>query len=450
MKLLSIRLLLTLSLSLILLAMLFSASVLILLFMQNPTTLQQQNVLMHSTLANSKRWTDHSWQQTLDNSLAGMHMAMVLRNPGGQIIFHSSNYNNASSTLQEIVVTDGTHELATASLYDTLPAVLVTPRTTLVGLQVFMLILAAIGIFIGSTILKPMSAISQAARQVACNDLNFHFPVSHVREVEEMYRSFTKMKEALRDSLQRQAEVEQERRLLISAVAHDLRTPLFSLRGYLEGLATGLAGTPEKAAKYIAVCQTKAAALERLISELFTYTQLEYLEQAPLQEPLEIGELITHTLDSLQPQAQASTVRLVADGPSTPCIVHADSHLLTRVFENLLENALRYTPAGGSIRVSWRREHDSLAFTVTDTGPGFAPADLAHLFTPLYRGDPSRNHHTGGAGLGLSIAQRILRAHGGDLKAANAVSGGAVFSGTLSCKGTEISNAKASETHNLC
>ena len=99
--------------------------------------------------------------------------------------------------------------------------------------------------------------------------------------------------------------------------------------------------------------------------------------------------------------------------------------------ENLLDNALRHTPSGGSVRVAWREEGERAVFSVSDTGPGIPPEDLPHLFEPLFRGEASRNRRTGGAGLGLTIARRILRAHGGELSAANRRSGGAVFTGAL-------------------
>jgi signal transduction histidine kinase len=108
-----------------------------------------------------------------------------------------------------------------------------------------------------------------------------------------------------------------------------------------------------------------------------------------------------------------------------------DRRLLTRAVENLLDNALRHTPAGGEIRVTWEWEGAAHCFKVEDTGPGIAAQDLPHLFTPLYCGEASRNRQTGVAGLGLAIALRILQAHGGDLSAANRPEGGAVFTGTL-------------------
>jgi signal transduction histidine kinase len=255
-------------------------------------------------------------------------------------------------------------------------------------------------------------------------------PDSRVREVAEVGAAFGTMGAALRDSLRRQAAIEQERRLFIGAVVHDLRTPLFSLRGYLEGLSAGVADTPEKRARYVAVAEEKAAALERLVADLFDYTRLEYLEQAPRTQPLDLVALLRRAVEGMRPRAEARglALRLCA---AMPCPIDADSHLLTRAIENLLDNAVRYTPSGGSVRVSCAEGAEGVAFSVADTGPGIPIADLPHLFTPLYRGESSRNRRTGGAGLGLTIARRIIRAHGGDLRACNGDEGGAIFTASL-------------------
>jgi signal transduction histidine kinase len=105
--------------------------------------------------------------------------------------------------------------------------------------------------------------------------------------------------------------------------------------------------------------------------------------------------------------------------------------MLTRAVENVLDNALRHTPAGGSITLQTGKRSGQAWFSIADTGPGIAPADLPHIFTPLYRSETSRNRRTGGAGLGLAIARTMLRAHGGDLTARNSDEGGAVFEGTI-------------------
>ena len=160
------------------------------------------------------------------------------------------------------------------------------------------------------------------------------------------------MSAALRATLARQAELEQERRLFIGAIVHDLRTPLFALRGYLDGLQEGLADTPDKRERYVAVARDKADALERLIADLFDYTRLEYLDQTPAPEPFDLAALLRRLVDGLQPQAEAKGVRLIFDAPAEPCVIDGDSHLLTRAIENLLDNALRHTPSGGETRVT--------------------------------------------------------------------------------------------------
>jgi signal transduction histidine kinase len=451
MKRLSIRFYLVLALALIVVVAILSSCATDIMLTNGDQQAKQHSALLRTMVTNSLHWTDPAWQKTMTSKFSAADMALVLRNASGQLIYQTGSYNSAGPIYQEVLVTNGTHQLGTAFIYECTPAMILTLNTMYIGLFALLFTLAGVVWFFASIVLKPLNAITQATHQVTHNDLEFHFPNSKVREVAEAFHSFTMMGEALHTSLVRQAEVEQERRLLISAVAHDLRTPLFSLRGYLEGLSMGLANTPEKANRYIEVCQNKAASLERLVDDLFSYTQMEYLEQMPRQEPLEIGESIDHVLESLQPQAQSRNVAFTLDRPSMPCIVQADVHLLTRVFENLLDNALRYTPVDSSIHIHWHLETNQLVFSITDMGQGIALADLPHLFTPLYRGEPSRSRRTGGAGLGLSIAQRILRAHGGDLIATNAVRGGAVFTGSLSTSPEQrkTGNVALEEAHSL-
>ncbi len=273
--------------------------------------------------------------------------------------------------------------------------------------------------------------IAEAARQIAGGNLNFNLPASRVHEVAEVSTAFRAMGDALRVALERQAELEQERRLFISAIAHDLRTPLFSLRGYLEGLVTGVAATVEKRAHYLAVCQEQVTLLEQRIAALFAYARLEYLEQTPRREPLDFGLLLQQTIDRLQPMLDGRQVTVQLANAEAGCRLQGDAQLLTRVLENLLDNAIRYTPSGGIIQVTWHKELERICFTIADPGPGIAPEDLPHVFAPLYRSALAENRQTDGAGLGLTIARRILQAHGGGLTVANRAIGGAALASWL-------------------
>lgn len=288
-----------------------------------------------------------------------------------------------------------------------------------------------VAFFLGRAVLRPLAAVTQASRQIVAGNLDFELPPSQVREVAEVSAAFNAMGAGLRQALERQAELEQERRYFIGAIAHDLRTPLFSLRGHLEGLERGVADTPEKAARYVAVCQEKAGELERLVEDLFTYTRMEYQERPPQCAPLELGDVFRRAVDGVRPQVEAKAIALGLYGPAAPVRLAGDELLLTRAVTNLLDNALRHTPAGGTVRITWREDGEHAIFTVADSGPGFDPRDLPHLFEPLYRSEGSRSRKTGGAGLGLTIARRILQAHGGDLTAANSPHSGAELTGTL-------------------
>jgi signal transduction histidine kinase len=382
------------------------------------------------------RWTDPAWQVETRDDLAQTGVDFVLSEDGREIYSTSADPlgDNGRHFVRRIEIADsgGTR---VAYIYG--EAVLGPPEAVrnwfvpTIAVTTLLLTLGGIAWLLGRMVVKPLAATSRAARQVAEGNLDVALPSSRVREVADLNASFEAMSAELRASLHHQAELEQERRLFIGAIVHDLRTPLFSLRGYLEGLAQGLADTPEKTARYVAVAREKAAALERLIADLFDFTRLEYLDQTPNREPLDLDALLRRLVEGIGPQAEAKGVHLALDVPPDGCVVEGDGHQLTRAIENLLDNAVRYTPAGGSVRVECRSESDGIRFAVSDTGPGIPARDLPHLFTPLYRGESSRNRRTGGAGLGLATARRILLAHGGDLTARNAPTGGAVFAGTL-------------------
>ncbi|HZS94923.1 MAG TPA: HAMP domain-containing sensor histidine kinase, partial [Chloroflexota bacterium] len=301
----------------------------------------------------------------------------------------------------------------------------------LAGLLVLLLTLGVIAWLLRRTVIRPLAATSAAARQIAAGNLTITIPDSRVREIADLKRSFLLMSNELSRSLRQQANLEEERRLFIGAIAHDLRTPLFSLRGYLEGLEQGLAKTPEKAAEYIRISREKADALERLVADLFAYTRIEYLEQTLQREPFELNAVLEKVVEGRRREAHARDISLQVHGPSRPARVVGDEHLMSRAVENLLDNALRHTPDGGRIGIDWSVDGNVARFAVIDTGPGIDPRDLPHLFEPMYRADAARNGGSGGAGLGLTIARRILRAHGGDLSAANAEGAGAEFSGSV-------------------
>lgn len=314
----------------------------------------------------------------------------------------------------------------------------VVPHTTehsgwtlplIAGALTLVLTVAATGAFLGRNVVLPLAAMRRAAAAVPHGEFDLHLPATRIGEVADIAAALQTMSDDLHTSLRQQADMEEQRRQFIGAIAHDLRTPLFTLRAYLDGLGDGLAATPRKTDQYLKACRTSAETLDRLVTDLFTYARMEFLDQQPDTDRVNLSTLLHAVAQAHQPRADAKQITLTVTAPA--CTLTADEHLLTRAIDNLLDNALRHTPDGGRIELTCARTQSEATVTVTDTGPGIAPADLPHLFTPLYRGESSRNRATGGAGLGLAIAQRIILAHRGTLTAHNTTPHGARFTASI-------------------
>lgn len=276
--------------------------------------------------------------------------------------------------------------------------------------------------------IKPLEAMRLAAKQIATGDLEVNdLAMSRITEIGEVRDGFEVMVDALQDAFHKQLVLEEERSFIINAVAHDLRTPLFALRGYLDGLEQAIVNTPDKMMMYVAVCKESSEQLDRLVSDLFTFTQLEYTgsDGFGIQvEGVDVADIVLKSVQSLRILAYESGISILVGGHSGPAYTRGDRYLLVRVVNNVVENAVRHTPEGGNIEIQCTAENGKVLVTVEDSGPGFAADDLRHVFEPLYRGDGSRNRATGGAGLGLTIAQRIVHRHGGDIWVGNSPAGG--------------------------
>ncbi len=402
--------------------------------------------LVRSVETQHDRWADPAWQQELEQKLAPLRLRVKLADPSDTEIYESPKLLLDRRRTDFLI---GYRETWTYYPGELQRSVVVYQGTSLVGqvkwyegdnprtvekmrfndfMDIFMSF--AIGVIIILTVwgavrlasravLRPLGALSGAARQINQGNLDFTVPASPVKEVNEFAQAFDQMRAGLRESVQKQAELEQERKLFISAIAHDLRTPLSSVRGYLEGLRDGVANTEEKRQRYVSVALEKTGTLEHLIESLFAYTKAEYLAGSMQREELELGALLREAAEAFQPAARSKGIHLEFDEAPDPCRVNGDRHMLSRVVSNLLDNALRYTPEGGTVTLGWRGGLEHVRFWVADTGPGIPPEDLGRVFQPLYRGDKARGSRTGGAGLGLAITTRLVEAHRGKVTAEN-------------------------------
>lgn len=374
----------------------------------------------------SSRWHDSDWQTDTATWLQKQAMDVVLREDGLPIWSTSDHPELIHGRVVHVEEVSGSQDFILYAPDDRGPPPALdtwwVPTGILAALVAAVLLIAW---FLRRSIIEPLTATSQAAALLAEGAFSADIPHSRVREVNDLARSFSAMRDSLQESLTRQAAIEEERRFLISAVAHDLRTPLFAIRGALEGIIHGVATTEEKREQYLQIALKRANDLEKLISDLFAWSRLELAGMDLKRELVRLAEVLERTVDGARPQADARGISILVSGPDIR--VEADAALLQRALDNVMDNALVHSPDGSEIDVTTKHDGDGVMITIRDHGPGIPEYDLERIFTPLYRGEESRNRKTGGAGLGLGVARRIVEAHGGTLRARNHPGGGAAF-----------------------
>jgi signal transduction histidine kinase len=276
-----------------------------------------------------------------------------------------------------------------------------------------------------------LAAMRDGAARMAAGDLWARVPVPRERELAELATTLNAMAERLDAAFARQRELEEARQGLIAAVSHDLRTPLASLRVMVEAISDGVADDPATIRRYVAAMERETVSLGRLIDDLFEMARLDAGQLSLRVAPSPLGPLIAETLAAMEAQADRQGVALRAwvDAGLPPVLVDPDR--IQRVLVNLVQNAIRHTPADGSITVDAVDLGPDVQVNVRDTGEGIPDADLPRVFDRFYRGDRARSREGshGGAGLGLAIARRLVEAHGGRIWVESPGSGhGSTFS----------------------
>jgi len=223
--------------------------------------------------------------------------------------------------------------------------------------------------------------------------------------------------------------LERVRRDFVANVSHELRTPISVIRGYAETLAGGTVD-PATATRFVSTIQAHAERLANLIGDLLTLSELESRGVSFSLTPLPLGELVGHCCHLLDLQAADRQLTINADN-LPPLTVMADRQRLEQVLVNLLDNAVKYTPAGGTVTVTAKTDGDYVSVSVLDTGPGIPMHEQSRIFERFYRLDAGRSRDQGGTGLGLAIVKHIVQLHGGTVRVESVPGQGACFTFTL-------------------
>jgi signal transduction histidine kinase len=289
------------------------------------------------------------------------------------------------------------------------------------------------GYFLSASITESIRSVVAGAEAIADGDLSARVAVSGNDELAELASAFNRMAAQLQEADARQKELEALRRDLIGWVSHDLRTPLTSVRAMVEALVDEVVNEPVTVQRYLRTIQGDIHNLSSLIDDLFELSQLDAGGVKFKVAPHSLRDLISDTLESMGTMVGEKQITLCGDVAADVDPVVMAPEKIGRVLVNLISNAVRHTPSGGTITVAaWREiETDLVRVDVRDTGEGIPPADLPHIFERFYRGEKSRSRATGGAGLGLAIAKGIIEGHGGRLWVKSKVGTGSTFSLSL-------------------
>ena len=271
--------------------------------------------------------------------------------------------------------------------------------------------------------IRYLGRISDAVQSISQGNLNTEVDVTGEDEFSAMAANLNKMSSDIRKLMDKEREAERTKNELITNVAHDLRTPLTSIIGYLELLAGNTQIPQEMQHKYIEIAYSKSRRLEKLIEDLFGFTKLNYGKIAMHIGQIDIVKLLEQLLEEAYPNFEEKNLSYDLQSNVPAKIISADGNLLARLFDNLIGNAIKYGADGKRVLVKIHGEEDTVTVSVTNFGRVIPADELPLLFNKFYRVEQSRSATTGGTGLGLAIAKEIVDMHGGTIRVASDLNG---------------------------
>ncbi|MFR5713422.1 MAG: sensor histidine kinase [Clostridium sp.] len=289
---------------------------------------------------------------------------------------------------------------------------------------IMVLIYVLIGIGIFSVIflrlqerhLRYLARISAAMQDISEGDLNTVVEVKGDNEFSAMAVNLNRMVEDIRRLMDKERESERTKNELITNVAHDLRTPLTSIIGYLELLSGKVELPREMEKKYIDIAYAKSRRLEKLIEDLFGFTKLNYGKLSMNVGKVDIVKLLEQLLEEFYPNFAEKNLSYELHSNLPSKVIDADGNLLARLFDNLINNAIKYGADGKRVLVQIQAEEEIVTVSVTNYGYVIPENELPLIFNKFYRVEQSRSTHTGGTGLGLAIAKSVAEMHGGTIQ----------------------------------
>jgi len=285
----------------------------------------------------------------------------------------------------------------------------------------------ALAVRLAASMSRSLSEISEVARRLAAGDLSARIRRPPSDEHRQLAETLNLMAETIQRDMEQLKKLEQVRKDFVANVSHELRTPLASIKAYAETLRSGALEDPDAAGEFVREIEESADRMTRLVDDLLALSALESGRFTPAAEPVSLMRLAGEVTASLKPLAERKGIVIRIEPFHGLPDVRADRGRLKQVFVNLLDNAIKYTGAKGTVRMSASHGEGLATVAIQDNGPGIPAEHLPRIFERFYRVDKARSRELGGTGLGLSIVKHIVEAHGGSVSVESVEGEGSTF-----------------------
>lgn len=269
--------------------------------------------------------------------------------------------------------------------------------------------------YISRDILVPLKELNEVTKSIAEGNLDNELQYRKDNELGRFCETFDTMRIKLKESLEKQLIYENNRKELIASISHDLRTPISSIKGYVEGLQDGVARDKEKFDRYLNVIKDKTERLDKLIEDLFQFSRLELDKLNFVKEVCNSKEVLGEILTPYMIEYNEKEIDLVVEQSLPARKIKVDRKRISQVMDNLIKNAETHLDDNGIIKIEADIKEGFLRISVKDNGEGINEEDLPHIFDKFYRAEKSRSRDYGGSGLGLAICKEIIEEHGGEI-----------------------------------
>lgn len=340
----------------------------------------------------------------------------------GLVIISHAQQNEASPKYSivivnnDYVVNDASERLSLQRL-----TTLLQGRTGMVALVIVGIFIISIAIFsfiTTQTIVKPINKIAEGAEEIARGNLDYEIKYNSTNELGQTVDSFNDMRMRLKELIESRKKAEDNRKILVAGIAHDLRTPLTSAKGYAEGILDGVADTPEKVKRYLETICSSITDTEKILTDLLTLSRLELQSYEINPAPVSVNEFFNDGAEEIE--LMLTRINFDFDYVNrckNNAYINIDAYRFSRVINNIISNSIKYSRDGvkGKISLILDEYEHTVIIEIRDNGIGVDRKNLDKIFDSMYREDPARTKVSQGSGLGLSVCKQIVELHSGTI-----------------------------------